>query len=501
MEDRNSDSGPAVRRTFPSAAASLLAIIACAAPISAQQVHFEPRAHDPVDRRLADFLAAGDYEIWARDTILSREEGVLGNVLVLGAVARIAGVIQGSVFAVDGDVILRPGAALHGELVVLGGGLYSSKLAAVDGETLLRAAEEYRVLPAGTDYRIELIPGPPATLNLHGLYGLEMPWYERVDAVTLIWGIDGQLNTIAWNPSLELVARLTTRNGAFEGTAKQFWHPRRDLHFGVVAERITRTRDRWIRGILSNSVNYFLIGDDFANYYKANRVLFNVGRSPLSSFAPSIDVQWERASSQNAEPFFVLFADDDRVRPNPSIDPGDIWSVVVRTAFNHRTTHSRFGAEVSLEGADSSVAGDFSFLLGEASVAWESGAFLDHSLELYGIVRGDLSGALPRQRWSAIGGRGTLPSVPVLALAGPRLAYGEATYLIPITPLELTLVGPPWIFLRGAAGSAWGEGSDADFTGNLILGLRWWGGEVYLAADPADFEPRLYLDFVIRRRI
>lgn len=501
MEDRNPDSRPAVRRIFPRVAAAVLTLVGCAAPVTAQQVHFEPRAHDPVDRQLADFLAAGEYEIWARDTILAKTEGVLGNVLVLGAVARIAGEIQGSVFAVDGDVILRPGASIHGELVVLGGGLYSSKLATVDGETLLRAAEEYRVLPAGTDYRIELIPGPPATVDLHGFYGFEIPWYQRVDAVTLIWGIDGQLNTIPWNPSLELVARLTTRNGAFEGTVRQFWHPRRDLHFGVVAERITRTRDGWIRGILSNSANYFLVGDDFANYYKANRVLFNIGRSPLAAFAPSLDVQWERASSQNAEPYFVLFGDDDRVRPNPSIDPGDIWSAIVRTAFNHRSASSRFGAELSLEGADSTIAGDFSFLLGEASLAWESGAFLDHAIELYGIGRGDLAGSLPRQRWSAIGGRGTLPTVPVLALDGPRLVYGEATYLVPISPLTLALVGPPWIFFRGAVGSAWGEGADADFTGNLILGLRWWGGELYLAADPGDFEPRLYLDFVIRRRI
>jgi len=490
-----------VRRALPHAAAALLAVFGCVAPAIAQQVHFDPRSHDPVDRRLAGFLAAGDYEIWARDTILSKEQGVLGNVLVLGAVARIAGAVEGSVFAVDGDVILRPGAAIHGELVVLGGGLYSSKLATVDGETLLRAAEEYRVLPAGTDYRIELLPGPPATVELHGLYGFEIPWYQRVDAVTLIWGIEGQLNTIPWNPSLELVARLTTRNGAFEGTAKQFWHPRRDLHFGFVAERITRTRDRWIRGILSNSANYFLVGDDFANYYKANRVLFNIGRSPLSTFAPSLDVQWERASSQNAEPYFVLFRDDNRVRPNPPIDPGDLWSVVLRTAFNHRTPGSRFGAELSLEGADSTIAGDFSFLLGEVRLAWEGGGFLDHAVEANGIGRGDLGGTLPRQRWSAIGGRGTLPSVPVLALDGPRLLYGEATYLIPITPLELSMVGPPWVFFRGALGSAWGEGADPNFTGNLILGLRWWGGELYLAADPGDFEPRLYLDFVIRRRI
>ena len=501
LEGRSPDPGSAVRRELGRAIASLVVVAACAAPLTAQEVHFEPRAHDPVDQRLAGLLASGDYEIWARDTILDKETGVVGNVLVLGAVARIAGEIDGSLFAVDGDVVLRPGATIQGDLVVLSGGLYSSKLATIGGETLFRPIDTYRVMPAGTDYRIELIPGPPATFALHGLYGFEIPWYQRVDAVTLIWGAEGQLNTIPWNPSLELVARLTTRNGAFEGTVKQFWHPRRDMQFGIIAERITRSYDHWIRGRTSNSANYFLVGDDFANYYKANRALFTIGRSPLSTFAPSLDVQWERATSQNAEPFFVLFGDDNRVRTNPSIDPGDIWSLAARAAFNHRTSKGKFGAELSLEAADSTVAGDFSFLLGAASLAWEGDAFRDHAFELYGIARGDLGGTLPRQRWSAIGGRGTLPSVPVLALRGPRLVYGEATYLIPVTPLDLSLVGPPWAFLRGTVGSAWGEGIDADFTGNLILGVRWWAGELYLAADPGDFEPRLYLDFVIRRRI
>ena len=488
-------------RRLVAAAAALIALVGLAAPAAAQQVRFEPRAHDPADRRLAEFIAAGNFEIWARDTVLPRDAGVSGNVLVLGAVARIAGDVDGSVFAVDGDVVLRPGAMIRGDVAVLGGGFYSSKLATIDGETMLRAVDEYRVLPDGADYRIELVPGPPATLALKGLYGFELPTYERVDAVTLRWGIEGQVNTIAWNPSLELSARLTTLNGAFEGTVRQFWHPQRDLHFGIVAERITRTFDRWIRATPSNSANFLLVGDDYANYYKADRVLFTIGRSRLAAFAPALDVQWERASSQNANSVFVLFADDDSVRPNPPIDPGDIWSVAVSAAFNRRTSGGRLGAELSLEGADSTIAGDFSFLLAEASAAWEDGGFLDHRVEVYGIGRGDLAGTVPRQRYSAIGGRGTLPTLPVLALDGPRLLYGQATYLVPITPLELALFGPPWIFVRGAVGSAWGDGTDADFTGNVALGLRWWDGELYLAANPGDFAPQLYLDFVIRRRM
>ena len=166
-----------------------LAAILVAPALRAQEVTFHPRRGNSLDATLADFLARGGAGIWTRDTVVSADGRVEGDLLVLEAQVRLAGSVEGDVYVVDGDLFLRPGARVSGDIVVLGGGYYGSGMATVDGEVIWRPAERYSVLPANRGFEIHPVAEVPDFVDLNGLYGFEAPRYQRVDAVTVAWGI------------------------------------------------------------------------------------------------------------------------------------------------------------------------------------------------------------------------------------------------------------------------------------------------------------------------
>jgi hypothetical protein len=461
-----------------------------------QEVVFAANPEGPDERRLADFLKAGEWGLWASDTVLGAGERVEGNVLVLEAAVRIAGEITGDVFVVDGDLFLRPGSRIRGDAVVLGGGYYGSSMAVLEGNLTYRPNDLYRVTPREGGRAIHPVRPEPKPIELHGLYGFKAPTYQRVNSVTLAWGITGRVVKWPWRPSLELVGRFHTAQAEFEGTAKQYWHPSREFQLGLEAERVTRTNEEWAKKAVSNSLSYFFVGDDFRDYYSAERVALMARRSKEGSWSPWLSAGWERARSLEARNLFFLFGPDN-IRENPAVDEGDTWSLALGLDLTKRSDRTDLVLGLLVEAADSTVGGDFSFLFGEARARWEVPAFLNHRLDLFAITRGDLVGSLPRQRWSAFGGRPTLPTFPVLFQRGPRLVYGHATYIIPVEPISLGFLGTAEVLARIATGAAWKEDESASFKANLIAGGRLSVLELGLALDldASDLDPTFYAVF------
>jgi len=463
-------------------------LLAVPAVGSAQSVVFEPGSDEPAEHRLAAFLDDDAYVLIARDTILSAGLAEIGSLLVLDASVRISATVAGSVYVVDGDLFLRPGARVEGDVVVLGGGYYASDLAEVAGEVVYLPNDRYSVVSSEDRWTIYPVREIQKAVELPGLYGFGFPYYQRVDAVTLRWGALLRATGWAWQPTLEGEIRFLTEDGDFQGTLKQYWYPSKSLKFGFEGERVTRTNEDWIRGNVSNSLSFFFVGDDFRNYYGADRVAVVVRGNETATWWPSLSVQWEDATSKEARKQFVLFGDDEP-NPNPEIDEGETVSLIAEIDTRRRTSTSRLEGHLRLEAADSSIAGDFSFVLGEASLYWLTPGFASHEVELFGIARGDISGTLPRQRWSAFGGRATLPTFDILSFYGPRLVYGQAAYLVPITALKVMLLGPPKVLVRAATGSAWEPDGSSDFETNLIAGVRWSVLEAGVAFDPGGSDP------------
>lgn len=483
----------AIRRCGRAAALAALALSAAlAAPdrASAQQdaprgVQFTPRPDRPVERRLERFVEGGDYRLWIRDTTLARGDTVPGDVLVLESMVRLEGRVEGNLVAVDSDVFLRPNSAVAGDLMVLGGGMYRSSLSSVEGEVAYEPNLLLQAVPRQGGWEIVSSEDRPDFLRLDGVSGLHVPSAQRVDGWAFSAGGRLQAADVPWQPSLHLDGTLRTRGGRAGGSARQYWYPSGRWRIGVEGGRGTRTNERWIRSDVANTLTHVFGGRDYRNYHESDRVLFGARHDFGGGETAELTAGWERVRPLPARHAGGLFG-DDAVEPNPSVDAGDDWRVALETGIRRTGGGDTLSVDLRLAGADAAVAGDFSYLFGEAAVDWRIPAAAGHRVSLRARARGDLAGELPRHRWSAVGGAGTLPTLDVLELRGARLLFGRATYVIPLPVLRVPRLGGPELLLRAASGTAWSGGGEPDPRANLAAGVRFLIFEGGVAWDPGS---------------
>ena len=492
------DARPLVRTIFLAGCA----VGAMAPEIHAQAVSFSGRPEGEAQARLARFLETESYTVWTRDTVLSREDRVTGHLVILEGEVRIAGHVEGDIYVVDGVLFLRPGARIDGKLLVLGGGFYGSSLAEVRDGVTYRPTERLRVLPEGGGWVIFGAEEPLPAFGLDGLSGFLLPIYQRVDAVTVGWGATARALAVPWRPDLQFAVRFKTARSRLEGSVRQLWHPSRRLSFGVEAGRATVSNDDWIRREWINSLYVLVAGEDYRNYYEADRIGLVLELETPDRLRFRLGGRWEKARSLEARGIFALFADSLEVaRPNPPVDDGEIVGLLASAEWERGDRRSRMSLRVALEGASADLAGDFSFLRGEAQAELRLPIVGRHAVELWGIARGDLAGRLPRQRWSALGGIGTLPPFPILGMRGERLLFAEATYVFSL--LDIARLGSADLLVRGSLGSAWSEGDPFRTEESVSFAARVLGLELGASygAPALPYAPRwvVYLDVRLPR--
>lgn len=488
-------SPPAKVRGWPSTAVlgglTLSLTVLClgdARPALAQDVRFpSPRQDRPAQRELARFIDQEQYAVWMRDTILARGDTVPVNVLVLEAAVRIAGRVEGSVYVAGGDLFLRPGAEILGDVLVVGGGYYASTLAEVDGSVTYRPVDPLRAVPEDGVWIVFSPEEERPPLDLGPLYGLRFPTYQRVDGWTLGWGAAIRPPGLPWRPELHGEVRFRTEQERLEGTGRVVLSPGRRSRLRAEVIRQTRTNEEWIWPTAVNTLSYLLLGNDYRDYYRADAASLDLELRPGSGWTFLLGPRWQDASSLPAFERTVLLR-SDRGRLNPAIDEGETASFLTRVQFRQREGTSRTLFRLELEGASEDLAGDFSFLRGELRAGIRRTLPVGHAVETFMLVRGDLAGSLPRQEWTGVGGIGTLPTFPILALRGPRIFLTELAYVVPIPRLEVPHVGPTEVLLRGVVGSAWAEDESPRVEQNVVAGIRFFFLEGGLAWDPGEAE-------------
>lgn len=446
-------------------------------------VEFTPRSDRPAERRLDRFIEERGYRLWDADTTVARGDTVRGDVLVLESMVRVEGRVEGTLAAVDSDLFLEPRASLTGDLLVLGGGIYRSSLASVGGEVVYEPALRLQAVPRGGGYVLRPATARPDAFDPDGLSGLRLPTAQRVDGWSLGVGARARAVDLGGRPSLHLSGSFHTGGERIVGSARQFWYPADRWRVGVEGGRGTRTMEGWIRSDPANTLTHLFGGDDYRNYHESDRVRFSAKRGFGGGEALALKAGWERVRSLQAREAGGLFG-DETVEPNPVVEEGDVWHVLLEAEIRREAASDSLAVDLGLEGADASVAGDFSYLFAEARLDWEFGAVRDHRLRLRARARGDLAGDLPGHRWSAIGGAGTLPALERLQLRGPRLLFGRVTYLVPLPLLRVPRLGGPEILLRAAAGAAWREGGEPTLHESLVAGARFLIFEGGVALDP-----------------
>ncbi len=389
----------------------------------------------------------------------------VGTTLVVVGSARVASTVRGDV-VVLGDLYLRPGALIEGRAVAIGGRVMPSALAAVRGGVraypeLAFAARSELGDTLGLAVRL-LDPVDVRTVVLPGVTGVRIPAYNRIDGLALAFGPEIRLDTgrvrieplVTYrshlgvvDPGLVAAAELTRRTGV-----------------ALRAQRATLTNDAWIRGDILNSGLALGLGTDVRNYYRADRAeaavtrRFETTRHVVEPFVGAlVERAWSvaRDSGSASAPFSFLGRNDREGmrRANPAFTGGRLASALAGARWRTEADGVRTDVTVRVEQAVS-VARGGAFTQGTLDAELALPGFRDHTIILLAHAVGTIGGDVPTQRYAYVGGSGTIPSMFLLEQGGAQLVWAETRYTVPLTGIQLPLVGSPRVTLRHIVGGA-----------------------------------------------
>lgn len=481
----------------------LLLVLFFPAGLHAQELRLEGDLVHPSAQLLREILERDRYQVLARDTVLAEDFRAPDDLIILGADVRLEGRVEGSVAVIDGALYVRPGAVIGGSIVSVRGEVIASGLATTGPIVEVPLEAEARVQPDGRDHTVTLRapPGPPP-VRLPGLFGLGLPTYDRVDGLTLRAGVVADLGGDSIGPSMSAGVTYHTARKALGGGAAIEVPLQRGVWARAEASRATATNEEWIRGALVNSAAALTLKSDARNYFLTDEASLTVerrGRQPLIAgegrVLPRLTVRISRDRSLESSDPWSLFGDEPW-RPNPPIDPGTLASVVGGARGEWKGQTATFAGDAALEWAPPGI-GDFTFAQAVASGQWAVQGLWRHALSLFVHTRMTLGAdAAPAQRWSFVGGSGTLPTLERGALRGDRLVFASSSYSIPLPRVQLPVLGPPDLRFEHAVGSAWAADADPPrWEQNLGVGLDFGLVRAMVFINPADgfAEPSLSL--------
>ena len=481
-----------VRRPPRRLAVALALAAACGlpGPASGQEVRLDGEPRSEAQEALRRFLDAEGFTLWVRDTVLARGDTVAGPVLLLEGRARIAGRIEGDLYVVDGDLFLRTGAVVAGDVLVLGGGFYDSDLAEVAGALTYRPNEPLRVRPTAGGFEIFSEVEPEPGFELDGLYGLHLPTYDRVNGLSFPVGGLVRLSKAPGRPELAAGVTWIPAREDVDFRLHNSWHVGERVRLGLFADRAVMSNEAWIRPTWYNGLAHFVAGDDVRDHYDAETFGVELEwvspEPPVWEDAPAwqlvLSAERETTASLPDRDVTVLFGGERakvvRHRRMDRIGEEPYWLARAGFAWSARGRRGRVGigvgAEAGFPDRGEAVPGardreSSAFLLLEGRLAARRVTAWGHAVDAFVIGRVDAAGRLPARRYSTLGGVGTLPTVRLRGLRGARMLYAEAAYAVPLVG-DATLGGLD-LFARGGAGGIGAPGVDFGLHASLAGGL------------------------------
>ncbi|NIR42706.1 MAG: BamA/TamA family outer membrane protein [Gemmatimonadetes bacterium] len=362
-----------------------------------------------------------------------------GDVGVLAGPVDLAGVVDGDLLLINGDITLAPGSRIRGDLTVVGGVIIGLEQGQVDGVvTTYTAILRYRRVDGGIEY----LGSQPRTYQPTGRTRLHLPsWelgeseifvsaraYNRIEALPI--AIGPRITTAGRNP-LRLEALLVYRTiGGFspddsdigyELRARQWLLGHRTVWLEAGLSSIVEPIERWQITNLENSLSLFLFRRDYRDYYEREGWYGLLGwRS--NGFFGSVEFRDESHRERETNNVWTIFFNkDDELRPNAAIEAGDLNSLIFTVGVDTRTDemwplsgwYNTFSLEQAVGGRLDGVEQDFTrfFLDFRRYFRVSHGSVLALRLAGGGPFGGD---RLPAQRQHIIGGAGSLPGYDML---------------------------------------------------------------------------------------
>jgi hypothetical protein len=341
--------------------------------------------------------------------------------------------------------------------------------------------------------------------------GLRIPTYDRVNGIAVPWGPKLEMN----DARVDVDALVTYRSnlGKWDPSLEGSLRPG-DNEIRFYVGRGTFTNDAWIRGDLTNSAAAFFAGSDSRNYYRGDRAMARFAHAIEGNgiivtpyIGGNLERDWSTGSLAPTKSPWSVFGRKGNLRmrrPNPRVAIGSITSGLGGTTVEV----VRGGLEGKLDAmVEQSIRtalkpdcsgvptggiclqpqpGDtFTQLTLDGKVGFPTFGSQTFAFKGHAVVTSASGAPAPAQRFSYLGGSATLATVDLLALGGDHLLFVQGDYNIPFDQIQLPFVGPPFIGLRYAAGSA-GIGGIPTMIQNLGVGVGASLFRVDYTIDPAQ---------------
>lgn len=425
-----------------------------------------PRA---AGRELRAALAQPHTVIVGRDTLLHfpRDSAVTGTIIIVGAPrVTVASRVQGSVIVIGGDLFLQPGVAITGDAVAYGGGVYTTMLGTVGGRAIGYRDFTYDVAegPSGLSLSHRAISiAEYRPIELPGLYGVRVPAYDRVNGLSLPVGPRFWFDSLRYN--VEPIVTYRSDLGELDPALRATMDLDGRGSVGLSLARTTLTNEAWIRGSFINSLASLILGTDVRNYWRADRAELRYRRDverDRGVLTPFIAIATERAWSvppglgAGSGPWSLFGrtdAEEGMRRPNPPVRRGQISSLLVGSGADWQIQDVTMEASSVFEVAPSAP-DDRRFVQATLDADVRFPALRNHTFrsEMHSVLTfGD---SAPPQRFSYLGGSGTLPTRRLLSMGGDQLLFVESMYTVPIERISVKFLGSPSVSVRHMIGSA-----------------------------------------------
>jgi hypothetical protein len=461
---------------------------------SAQRIEVRGYGEADLDALLRSTLDNA-HQLIVRDMTISRGDTVRGDLVVVRARLVLEGTVIGNIVGVDANMYFRPSAVVTGRVTNVAGGFYPSEQARI-GHVDDRPLAPYNVRDDNGILVIEGTNRRPA-IKLGGMFGVMNPEYNRVDGLRAEFGPTLLLPPFAGvEPFLSgSVGYALERNDMILRAGIGAKRGRSTLQFGW-EDHVTETNDRWIRSDLKNSLSFIWNGKDYRNYYEAQRWFGEFNRTIERGARTSR--YWVRGQREDASPLVArdpwVILKPDSVRVNPLIPVSTVTSLIVGAESEWAGLASQWVANAWVETAGSGlVDSDHAFNMYAVDAVYAMKAIANHSLEVEGNFRGPLPGTdeLPEQRWTHVGGSGTLYTFDIGEFRGDRLAFLKTEYTIPFSErLALPFLGLPKLKLMHNIGMAWSRDVDHDFEQNIGARIQFSVAHVRYVMNPRNSDAK-----------
>ena len=467
------------------------------------RLYIRDQGPGPSGRLIREALARPYHLVAITDTAhvrVPRDSTISSSLVVLGPHVVVGGRVEGDIVVIGGDLFIHPGAHVSGRVLVVGGCAYPSALATIRGGTQCWRDHTFEPVETGRgtalDYRALSHVEPIRFVTLPVIYGFRMPSYDRVNGLSVSFGprLTPPASGLAGRLTIDPTVTYRSHLGAIDPGALVRYDQSRRAAFELAAVRNTFTNDAWIRGDIVNSFLTLVTGSDARNYYRADRGearMLRLWEGEMFEHEPFLGVRTERAWSVGPDSFAIsepwsLLGRGDReegtLRPNPPVARGRISSGVIGSRLRWESGDVQVRSDALVEAPFDSpldrrfVQGTLDFGISFPTFGLHTFAFEAHGL----LTLGDTA---PPQRFSYLGGSGTLPTFDLLEFGGDQLLFTESRYSIPIDRIIIPLLGSPTFTIRHMLGAA-GEGSLPRLEQNIGVRLSLFAFKVDYTIDP-----------------